>query len=75
MERIENPMVLGHTPYDEKPLEECECCGCDLFHGDKYIKIGSTYYCEDCAETGTLDEADYEPDWDSMPGGYDDWRD
>ena len=57
-----------------KPLEECKYCRCELFHGDKYFKIGSRFYCEDCVDTGELDAEDYEPDWDSMPGGYDDWR-
>lgn len=61
MERIENPWVLGDTPYDEKPLEECQCCGCELFHGDKYFKIGNDFYCEDCVDTGELDSEDYDP--------------
>ena len=63
-EQIENPWVLGNTPFDkeEEPLEECKCCGCDLFHGDTYFKIGNDFYCEDCVETGELDAEDYEPD-------------
>ena len=70
MERYENHMVM-YTEDDEKPLEECKCCGCDLFHGDKYFKIGNDFYCENCVDTGELDEEEYEPDYDSMPGGYD----
>ena len=63
MEHIENPMVM-YTEDDERPLEECECCGCELFHGDRYYKIGNDFYCENCVDSGELDEADYEPDYD-----------
>ena len=72
MEQIENYMVM-YTEPEEKALKECKCCGCDLFHGDSYYKIGNDFYCEDCVDTGELDAEDYEyePDWDSMPGGHD----
>lgn len=55
----------------EQILEKCAGCGCEMYHGDKYTKIGNDYYCEDCVDTGELDADNYEPDWDSMPGGYD----
>ena len=74
LERIENPWVLGDTPYDDEPLEYCESCGCEMCAGEKYFLIDGKYYCESCVETGVLEEEDYEPDWDSMRGGYDDWR-
>lgn len=66
MEHIENPWVLGPLPGDNeepKALEECQCCGCELFHGDRYFKIGSDFFCEDCVEKGELDGEDYMPDW------------
>ena len=64
-------MVLGQTPYDEKPLRECDCCGGEMYEGDKYFRIEDKYYCESCVDIGEL-EAE-EPDWDSMPGGHDDF--
>ena len=71
MERIENPMVLCN-PFEEeeKVLEECKCCGCDLHHGDKYFKIGNDFYCEDCVDTGELDAEDYEPDYEDEDEYY-----
>ena len=58
MEHIENYMVM-YTEPEEKALEECECCGCELFHGDKFFKIGSDFYCESCVDTGELDADNY----------------
>ena len=64
MERIENPMVLcNQFEEEEKVLEECKCCGRELFHGDRYFKIGNDFYCEDCVDSGELDETDYWEDW------------
>lgn len=61
MERIENPMVrcrsCENTP---KLLEIFACCGDKLYHGNKVFRIDGKVYCEDCVETDTLDEDDYE---------------
>lgn len=54
----------------EEALRECDCCGLEMYEGDTYYKVGNKYFCESCVEVGQL-EPD-EPDWDSMPGGYDD---
>ena len=49
----------------------CLCAECknDLLEGDSAYKIGCNVYCEDCVEHVTLEQE--EPNWDSMPGGYD----
>lgn len=62
MERIENPMVLPRECEHEPravALETCECCGCDLFHGDTVFKIDGIFYCEDCVDKAELDADDY----------------
>ena len=51
----------------------CKKCDCELYDGDTAYKIGEDYYCEDCVEPITLEYVEYEPDWDSMPGGHDDY--
>ena len=47
-------------------------CNNDIYEGEKCFVISGKYFCTDCVDEIYL-EAD-EPDWDSMPGGYDDWR-
>ena len=54
-------MVL-YTEQEERPLEECQSCGCDLYNGDKYFKIGNDYFCESCVDSGELDAEDYYPE-------------
>lgn len=63
---------MTRLEHDEEPLRECDCCGLEMYEGDTYYLINGKYYCEGCVEVGQL-EPD-EPDWDSMPGGHDDWR-
>lgn len=47
---------------------ECECCG----YTSGALDVGDT--CEDCGEPNAMQEpAPHEPDWDSMPGGHDDY--
>ena len=62
MERIENRMVVNDPCEDtrEKVLEICGNCKRGLKHGDKFHHIWNVYYCEECVETGELDETDYE---------------
>ncbi len=61
MERIENRMVVSDPCEDtsEKVLEICGNCKCEMKHGAKFTLIWNTYFCEDCVETGELDETDY----------------
>lgn len=61
MERIENQMVVNRETEDnsEKVLEICGNCKCEMKHGDKFHHIWNVYFCEDCVETGELDESDY----------------
>lgn len=49
----------------------CRCCECkkNLYEGEDAYRIGDKFFCEDCVEHTTLECDD--PDWDSMPGGYD----
>ena len=65
---IENPWVTGPYPGDDEPPVAAECanCKCDLHAGETAIKIGSDYYCTDCAEECELEapEEDCEPERD-----------
>ena len=62
-----------NPPDSAEPRVVCKCkyCKADLLEGDEVHKIGDDYYCDDCVEHTTLECEPYEPDWDSMPGGYD----
>ena len=59
--RIENPMVIHMECEDdtERTLELCANCKCRMKHGDTYYFVFGDYFCNDCVETGELDEADY----------------
>ena len=61
MERIENQMVVNQETEDdsEKVLEICANCKCEMKHGDKFHRVWNMCFCEDCVETGELDESDY----------------
>jgi hypothetical protein len=61
MERIENQMTVNCGAEDSfrKVLEICENCKCEMKHGDKFYHVWNVYFCEDCVETGELDESDY----------------
>lgn len=68
MERIENPMVVfKECDSEEKSLEICQSCYCELFHGDTVYKVNGMFFCKDCVEKIELDSDDdmpEEPDYD-----------
>ena len=61
MERIENQMVVNLETEDnsDKVLEICANFKCEMKHGDKFHRVWNVFFCEDCVETGELDESDY----------------
>ena len=54
---------------ETKIISRCAECKSDLLEGESVYKVGNKVFCEDCVEHVTLERE--EPDWDSMPGGYD----
>ena len=61
MEHVENFWVDMPEPKEPKVLKECACCGVEMYEGETYYKIVDDYYCENCVETGELE--DNEEEW------------
>ena len=51
----------------------CECAECKdkILEGESIYKVGDKVFCENCVEHTVAEYEESEPDWDSMPGGYD----
>jgi hypothetical protein len=52
-----------NAPWNQKELPECEFCRCEMEEVDYLL-----YECKNCGHTYSN-----EPDYDSMPGGHDDY--
>lgn len=59
------PCVSGCPNAKEpEPEHECSGCGYGIFEGDRFLQIGTKYYCEQCLDNMTaetlLDMVGYE---------------
>ena len=58
----------SRAPWNQPDAPDCICDECDT----EAEECEPDTACEEC-DNGTMREVDNEPDWDSMPGGADDY--